>query len=310
VILDPAETIDWLSVLRRNGLDKAKTYGRYLGTRYKNFPNIVWMSGNDFQTWSTRSDDAVVQEVANGIKETDPNQMHTVLLNFDVSSSLDDPTWAPIVSLNAAYTYFPTYAKVLDAYNQSSIPVFLAEANYEGEDNTSKDPSTPEILRRQQYWALLSGATGHLYGNADTWRFRSGWQGALDTPGAVQMAHLKALFAPRAWQELVPDVTHNVVTQGYGTFSSSGSIHANDYVTAARTPNGKLVMAYVPSSRTVRVDMTKLSGPTTARWYDPAAGTFTVIAGSPFPNTTTHDFDTPGSNADGNGDWVLVLEAQ
>jgi Protein of unknown function (DUF4038) len=32
VILNPAETISWLSVLRSNGLAKARAYGRYLGT--------------------------------------------------------------------------------------------------------------------------------------------------------------------------------------------------------------------------------------------------------------------------------------
>ena len=43
-------------------------------------------------------------------------------------------------------------------------------------------------------------------------------------------------------------------------------------------------MAYVPSARTVTVDLSMLSGPVTARWYDPAGGTFTAIAGSPFAN--------------------------
>jgi hypothetical protein len=83
----------------------------------------------------------------------------------------------------------------------------------------------------------------------------------------------------------------------------------NDYVTAGRTPSGKLVMAYVPTTKTITVDMGQLSGLVTARWYDPSAGTFTNIAGSPFANTGLHNFATPGTNADGDQDWVLVLEA-
>src|SRR5713101_6215927 len=167
VILDPAETGSWLTVLQSNGLAKARAYGRYLGTRYKDFPNIVWMSGNDFQSWRTLSDDALVQEVALGIKETDPNHIHTVELDFYVSSSLDDSTWAPIISLNAAYTYYPTYAEVLHAYNQSAsvpVPVFMVESQYEFL-TTLLDTGTPAILRRQEYWTSLSGATGQLYGN-------------------------------------------------------------------------------------------------------------------------------------------------
>ena len=197
---------------------------------------------------------------------------------------------------------------MLHAYNQStSVPVFMVEANYEFESN-NQDLTTPAILRRQEYWTALSGATGQLYGNHYTWAFISGWKNHLDTPGAVQMGYVKALFEPRAWYELVPDQAHTVVTAGYGTFSSTGSIGGNDYVTAARTPSGKLVMAYVPSARTVTVDMSQLSGPATARWYDPVVGTFTSIAGSPFTNTGSRDFTTPGTHADGDEDWVLILE--
>src|SRR3954451_5925773 len=96
--------------------------------------------------------------------------------------------------------------------------------------------------------------------NAHSDYFRNGWKNQLNTPGAIQIGHVKALLTPRAWHELVPDQDHTVVTAGYGTFSSTGSIGANDYVTAARTPDGKLVIAYVPSARTVTVDMSQLSG--------------------------------------------------
>ena len=90
VILDPIETGGWLNILLSNGPDRAFTYGRYLGARYKDFPNIVWMSGNDFQDWGTPGDDEVVRAVALGIRETDLNHIHTVQLDYRVSSSLDD----------------------------------------------------------------------------------------------------------------------------------------------------------------------------------------------------------------------------
>ena len=48
-----------------------------------------------------------------------PNHLHTIELNYQASSSMDDPNWAPIVGLNLAYTYYATYAEVLHAYNQS-----------------------------------------------------------------------------------------------------------------------------------------------------------------------------------------------
>jgi hypothetical protein len=56
--------------------------------------------------------------------------------------------------------------------------------------------------------------------------------------------------------------------------------------------------------------MTCMSGSTRARWYDPTNGTYRSVAGSPFANTGTMQFVPPGSNNGGDGDWVLVLEAQ
>jgi len=39
----------------------------------------------------------------------------------------------------------------------------------------------------------------------------------------------------------------------------------------------------------------------TARWFDPTSGTFTAISGSPFANTGSHNFTTPGNNSNGDG---------
>ena len=156
---------------------------------------------------------------------------------------------------------------------------------------------------------MLSGACGQLYGNGYTWPFRDGWQDHLDTTGSAQIAHVKAFFAPRPWYDLIPDQAHLVVTAGYGTFADTGSLGASDYATAARTPDGALVVVYLPTIRTITVDMTKLGSQANASWYDPASGASFPIAGSPFPNTGSRAFTPPGANADGDGDWVLALEA-
>ena len=53
LFLNPIETAGWLDVLRSNGVEKSYQYGRYLGERYRKFPNIIWFHGNDFQSWRT-----------------------------------------------------------------------------------------------------------------------------------------------------------------------------------------------------------------------------------------------------------------
>ena len=336
VLLDPIETSSWLGVLRANGMDKAFAFGQWLGNRYKNFPNIIWMHGNDFQSWQNVTDDALVQAVARGIRITDKTHLHTVELNYLTSGSLDDPTWAPLVELNAAYTYFPTYARVLSEYNRPNYkPVFLVEANYEFEHNPCTDGGSPNNLRRQGYWAMLSGATGQIYGSAYTWRLQSGWETKLDSPGAIQLGYFKDLFAPRKWFDLVPDQTHSLVTSGYDSFAGLignladyigkdcsrifaflkkrtgfGSITTNSYLTAARTPDGSLAMAYLPTTRTITVDMSKLAGSMEAHWYDPTNGRYLKVEGSPFTNAGAKQFTPPGNNSAGDGDWVLLFEGR
>ncbi len=107
----------------------------------------------------------------------------------------------------------------------------------------------------------------------------------LDSPGATQMPHVRDLFAPLTWHALVPDQTHSVVTAGFGTMTTTGHVDDSDYVTAARTPDGSLVMAYMPTSRTLTVDMTQLRGAARAQFYDPSSGTYAAVAGSPLANT-------------------------
>src|SRR5262249_17209302 len=111
------------------------------------------------------------------------------------------------------------------------------------------------------------------------------------------------------WYNLVPDQTHTLVTAGFGTFSTSESMTDNDYLTAARTPDGQLGIAYMPTRRTITVDMTQFSGPVIAQWFDPSNGAYTVLSGSRFPNTDPRQFTPSGSNHDGDGDLVLLLEA-
>jgi hypothetical protein len=308
VLLDPAETGSFLSIMLDNGTNKCRAYGQFLGERYKNFTNIIWMSGNDFQSWRNAGDDLVVRAVALGIKDKDTNHIHTTELDYNVSSSLDDTNWNSIIDLNATYTYYATYARLLQDYNRPNfLPNFMVEANYEFEHAYTGNAT----LRHQEYWTMLSGATGQLYGNRYTWPFESGWQSHFDTPGATQFTYVTALFAPRAWFNLIPDTNHTVVTAGFGTFSAAADINLvnnNDYATAARTADGSLVMAYMPTSRTLTVDMSKVSGPAVGHWYDPANGTYLPITGSPFANSGTRTFTPSGNNSDGDGDWILVLE--
>ena len=320
VFLDPIDTCCkaapgrgvWLQALLANGLAAATTYGKYLGERYKRFDNIIWLHGDDFNTWQTAENDAVVQAVAKAIKAADPRALETVELNVFTSSSLDDQSWAPIISLNSTYTYSPTYIEMLHSYNQTPVmPAYLVEGHYDLEKvGDPTDYGNPWVLRRQGYWTMLSGGTGQLYGNAYTWPFISGWKFHIDTVAVTQLMIWKAFFSSLPWQDLVPDQDHTVVTAGLGSYGNLQTrVSKSDFCTAAKTPNGSFVIAYLPTARTITVNMASLKSPVSARWFDPSNGAYTAISGGPFANTGTRQFMPPGKNQDGDSDWVLLLAA-
>jgi len=173
----------------------------------------------------------------------------------------------------------------------------------------------PHQLRAQQYWTQLSGAAGNFYGNRYLFRFENGWKNHLNDPGFVQFTYWKSFFASRPWYNLVPDQNHTVVTAGYGSYESINAAilgNTSNYVTTARTSDGKLVLSYIPTNSTgpITVNMSKLSGSVTARWYDPTTNSYQVISGSPFANSGSRSFSPPSTaHTDGSHDWLLVLEA-
>lgn len=307
VMLDPAETGGFLKAIQANGIEKCREYGRYVGRRYGQFDNIFWFHGNDYNDHNAPND-ALVTAIALGIKDVDDRHLHTIETEPEQGghTSLDDPRWEPIVGLSGAYSYGPVYVPIFRDYNRKTdhrVPTFMIESSYEFEKLGGAQLGTPRQLRWEEYTSDLSGTTGQLYGNKYTWPFLAGWKDKLDTPGAVQMAYVAALFEPRHWYELVPDQKHQLVTDGWGKFGDFS------YASAARTPDGRLAIVYIPDARTIKVDLSKLSAPITAQWYDPSTGQFHSIPGSPFAGAGSQDFRTPGKNADGDADWVLVLES-
>jgi hypothetical protein len=301
LLLDPAETGSFRNMLKSNGVEKTKAYGLYLGERYGDAPNIIWMLGNDYQTDQWKTYDPYLTALAEGIREAAPDDLKTIELNYNVSTSFDDPTWTPLVELASAYSYQPTYDAVLRAYDATPIkPVFMVEANYEFENNTRGPNTTDETLRRQEYWTMLSGATGQLYGNGYTWRLNDRrWKQHFDTPAVNQVGLMATLFRSLPWQDLVPDQDHTILTDGFGSYDRGGDVLDNAYATAAATADGSLAVVYVPTARTIQLDRSRLKPGLVAEWFDPTNGE---------RRPASQPFTTPGKNSAGDPDWVLIAK--
>jgi hypothetical protein len=292
----------WIEEALANGPEKCRAWGRFIGKRYKDFDNIVWMMGSDRRPGKALED---VTAVMAGIKESDRRHLITAQ-GPPEDSAFDDYGETGWLDFNTTYTYGIVHQKLLSDYNHKPVmPLVLIESTYEGEHNASQVQ-----IRRQAYWALLCGATGQFVGNYPLWGFYSGWQAAMDATASTDMEIVLRLFQSRGWYDLVPD------QEGAATFSDSAAVRLTrgvvtagigeerglDYVAAARTSDGGTVMAYLPSSRTVTVDMSKVSGSQAkVWWFNPRTGSAT--ASGEFPTRGSREFTPPAE-----GDWVLVLD--
>lgn len=199
------------------------------------------------------------------------------------------------------------------SYNQTpAMPTFLLEGHYDLADNNPDVYGTPSVLRRQEYWTMLSGGKGQLYGNVYTDEFLAGWKDYLDTTAVNQLMIWHSFFSSLPWQNLVPDEDHRVVTAGYGN-PGGPKDRANmvDFSTASKSEDGSAIVAYMPTPREITVNMARLRAPATGAWFNPINGTYIAIPGGPFANSGLRQFTPPGKvhDKDGDGDWVLLLDA-
>jgi hypothetical protein len=288
----------WYQEIVRAGAPALRGYGAYVARRFARFDNVIWVLGGDYTPPPEGM--AIVEAMAEGIRANDAGQAgpHLFTAHWGAEdSSLDPPTTARI-DLDATYTYGPVYEKSLaDDARPNALPHFLIETAYELEHE-----STPFSLRAQAYGALLTGACGQVFGNSKIWEFVRRWETQLGSDGSVGMTNVRALFEPRAWPTLVPDVHNQVLVAGMGPRGG------DDLALLARSRDRSLALAYVPATRAVTVDLRQLRLPLRARWYDPTAGTYGEAAASLLTRAQATDFVPPGLNAAGDRDWVLVLE--
>jgi hypothetical protein len=295
-------TQGWYRAMIMNGEDRLREYGEFLGRRYRDFANIMWVHAGDYDP--PQKD--LVRAIAEGIRKFDPRALHTA---HGAPETAAIEYWGdePWLQVNNVYTYGPVCPSALEEYARPRrMPFFLIESAYENEHE-----ATERRLRAQAYHAVLCGAGGQVFGNNPIWHFDGPgvwsapvtWQEALDSRGAQSMTHLHDLLASLPWWRLEPDLNHRLLTGDRGP--------EDRRAVAAGTPDGSLAMVYLPGSGEVTVDLGQLAGPkVAARWYDPAAGRFAVVAGAPFPASGPRRFDPETDNGSGFDDWVLVLESR
>lgn len=286
----------WYPEMVANGATKLRSYGQYVGNRYQGFSNVLWVQGGDYNPPTAGKD--LIRAVANGIRDVETRSLHTFHGGRGTAAMQFWGTTEPWLSVNDIYT--DEYSVVSAAYGEyarSTAPFFLVEARYENEG------ANEALVRTQAYQAILGGGFGHVMGNRPIWGFMSGWQSALDSPASRTIPYVRTLLESRNWWMLQPDTTATLLTAGIGTGA--------DRAVAARASDGSFAIAYLPSMRTVTIDLTRLNGPrVNARWCDPTNGVCTTAGGSPFSATGSQTFLPLGPNSTNFGDWMLTLDSQ
>ena len=288
-------------------------YGTFLGNRYKNAPNIVWVLGGD-------SDPGIsglypkLTDIGNGLAAADPN--HLITLEACRSCS----TFGGNLSSIAAYSGNPPSFMDLNwVYNTQSTVVAGCQAGFAataagaipplmGEDWYELEHSMTGFQERQEgYWEALSGCyLGRFFGNAAIYSFNSphagvtspSWQSQLGSTGSVGQQYLGVLMRSREHWLMAPDTTHTWLTAGFGSGSTLS--------VAARSSDGQTIIAYLSNGNATAktINMSAITSATStaiAWWYNPQTGAATLIG--TFPNSGSQTFTAP----DGN-DWVLVID--
>ena len=293
----------WCPEIKEASENDMLEWGRYIGNRYKDYDNIIWLMGGDANPSPIKNK---IEKIAQGIKEYNPNAIMTF---HDKRGNMAVDNWGNVDWLNLNNVYPTTLGLVEQAKRAYELspkkPYFLIEGYYE-----NMHSMTDTNLRSQFYWMILSGGSGHIFGNCPIWHFNApnrvytcpgiDWKNELDSSGTKSMGYAKNFFDSVAWNILVPDFDHKVLTSGYGTLGTL------DYATAAYTSDKSMIIIYTPKQRTLKVNTNILDGNSlTAKWYNPRDGTYTTLGD--IEKSNFNSFTPPSSSGP---DWVLIIEEE
>lgn len=293
----------YVNQTHRVNMGNARAYGRWLGQRYKNAPNIIWVNGGDRVPVGY---EAVYRELAHGLREGDGGA-HLITYHIcgwnSTSQFLSTEDWLDFNMIQTWTEWSKVYPAVAaDRAMSPAKPVVLAEGAYENGPEYPQGPITPLLVRRQAWWSVMAGGF-HTYGQNQMWRMGKNWDSTFDTPGAAHVAKMKEILSAWPWWELIPD-------QG---LYASGASSEKTLNTAMRAPKGDFAVLYLSSQCRFFVHLHKLlTRNVKATWINPAtgerreAGTYTTgnLNGQMFPSSEVRGFQTPGYWEDA----LLVLE--
>ena len=301
----------------------ALSYGKFLGERYKDAPNIVWVLGGD---WPAGPQIEIWDAMARGLEEGDAG---THLITYHPRGQQTSSTWLHhrewldfnMVQTGHLAPSFNVYDWITNDYVLTPPkPIVNGEPSYE-EMGIWFNPANPRHddyeIRKQAYWCVFAGAFGHTYGNNNIWQIkREGepdriwanrpWDEALESPGAGQLGYLRRLMESRPFLTRIPDQE---------ILLGENPSYASDHIRVTRdgTPgenDATYIMVYLPYYKSFRINTGVIRGDRLKTWwYNPQTGE--AIPQATINNSGEFNFtnwQTLIKEGQGGPDWVVVID--
>jgi hypothetical protein len=301
------------------GTDKMKQHWRYLVARWGAYPVVWCAAGEQAMPWyNSGNKESETQQlrrewtdVIRYIRSTDPfDRLITTHPRRNARDEVVDPTVLDFEMQQTGHGS-PTdqhAARALEAWNRPPVvPVISGESRYEALE--IQPPLTTKDAR-EAFWAHLlnSGCAGHTYGANGIWQVNlpdkrfgkspgghdwggTPWREAMSLPGSTQLGHAKRMLSTLPWNQFAP-----AVSVFDGAISSS------------ITSDHRCGLAYsLGDSLLLKRDQIK--APFRAQWFDPTSGQFRDADFKPLSDEDQLQFTSPGPNAAGDRDWVLVVRS-
>jgi hypothetical protein len=320
--------------LQKFNEEEARSYGNFLGNRYKNEPNIIWVLGgdakaqingydkvNNYQEWDKRN---IFRAMAEGIawgvtgkklgwNQADPAWKQLFMTfhpdgdPWDNSSKwFHSDAWLTANGVEVWREVDMVYPVMLGEYQLKNPvkPSLFLEGSYEyGSYRHVCGWVTPVMVRRQVYHTFFSGGAGHTYGAGPIWAMRGTggdyncgytWKQALEFPAGAQFAVITKAFLQKYQW-----------TQWIpdGSFIDGPAGEGESLKVAVSSSSGKLALIYFSNNSSAKIK-NRLNEEVSAFWFDPRVG-MEESAGSFKPNEIREM--TPSKSWE---DAICILQAK
>ena len=269
-----------------------RSYGEFLGKRFKGYSNIIWVLGGDVQADAGGHYLDHYRSMAEGIitgitgetiqwDENSPLWDQALISYHPDGAPLknssywfhDDP-WMDFNMIETHRSRDEVYKAVQQDYalGDPVKPTVMAEPDYEG---VRPNMVTAGIhMRRQALQSFFAGAAGFTYGgkidhegNGPLWSPYNNWKEMLDMEGARSMTNIKSFCLNHSWPDWIPN--HDIIQSNLG----DGEIQK----VAVFTPPDSTYLIYFPDNSYANLDLANHfpeDEDIIVQWYNPASDSY------------------------------------